>query len=356
MATKFKRGKFWTIKTKNAAGEWVNISCGVNASATDAEIIRKNYDAIELNQKHNKQIRKVSKPLLAAIEDFRDNVLPRSIVGGDKATSSVRRDKTVINNFLRWIDTEKITIEYDKTGSIQEYFDFLALKNKSQKTRREERRILNKFFEWSIENHYTNNNPVTDIVRFKRSNKKPRFFTYDELKVIFSRAKSPYLDIFKFLYLTGLRVGELCNLKKSDYIQPKKQLLLRVLDGNKTKREEIVFLNRDANAIVEKQLSNPEIIAAKGFEEYLFLNKDGKQLDDANVYRALKRILDNKEVNIKDASTHTFRHTCASHLVIKGISLYVVKEILRHASIKETEVYAHLSNEAVSSAVEHLTI
>ncbi len=43
-------------------------------------------------------------------------------------------------------------------------------------------------------------------------------------------------------------------------------------------------------------------------------------------------------------------------MVIKGVSIYVVKEILRHMSVKETDVYAHLSNQAVKNAVDVLSI
>lgn len=60
------------------------------------------------------------------------------------------------------------------------------------------------------------------------------------------------------------------------------------------------------------------------------------------------------KLKIHDASPHTFRHTFASHLVIVGVSIYVVKELLRHASVKETEIYAHLAKETTRSAVEKL--
>jgi integrase len=60
--------------------------------------------------------------------------------------------------------------------------------------------------------------------------------------------------------------------------------------------------------------------------------------------------------NIKNTKPHTFRHTFASHLVIMGVSIYVVKELLRHASVKETEVYAHLSRESTRTAVKKLSI
>ena len=125
-------------------------------------------------------------------------------------------------------------------------------------------------------------------------------------------------------------------------------MIIRVKAGNKTKREEFVPLSPEAMEIVNKRYNSGES------DTYIFLNKDGRQLSNDNIYRNLKRFLNNQ--NIPHASPHTFRHSCASHLVIKGISIYTVKEILRHKSVKETEVYAHLSNMAVKNAVEVLWI
>ena len=46
---------------------------------------------------------------------------------------------------------------------------------------------------------------------------------------------------------------------------------------------------------------------------------------------------------IKHAAIHTMRHTFASHLVMKGVSIRTVQELLGHSSIRVTEMYSHLS-------------
>jgi len=46
---------------------------------------------------------------------------------------------------------------------------------------------------------------------------------------------------------------------------------------------------------------------------------------------------------LKGASWHTLRYTCASRLVMRGVSLRIVQAILGHASIRQTEIYAHLA-------------
>jgi integrase/recombinase XerD len=107
-------------------------------------------------------------------------------------------------------------------------------------------------------------------------------------------------------------------------------------------------LNADAAAIIEERL------AARESDRWTFLNEFGCQLDDDNCYRNLKRTL--KKAGQKDGSPHTFRHTFASHLVIGGESLYKVKQLLRHKSIVETEIYTQLSKESVRETVRRLTL
>jgi site-specific recombinase XerD len=55
------------------------------------------------------------------------------------------------------------------------------------------------------------------------------------------------------------------------------------------------------------------------------------------------------------AYTHTLRHTFASHLAMRGVSLYFIQKILGHQSIETTtRIYAHLQPELLLGAVKEL--
>ena len=56
----------------------------------------------------------------------------------------------------------------------------------------------------------------------------------------------------------------------------------------------------------------------------------------------------------KEFVLHALRHTCASRMVNRGIDLYVVKDILGHASIATTQIYAHLDPRKLAHAVSVL--
>jgi len=347
MATKFKAADgYYYVKYKAADGRWRSKFCGKAATASDAEAIRKTYDGQELNRRHSAAIRIVDVELYEQIKLYSEAELIR---GGTKSENTIKRYRGILETFESFLRLKGCRSISDATaGIVAEFFDHLAGKSRSASTLSLTRQVVTAFFAWGISRSFLHTNPADGIAKPKRSPSKPRFLTEDELRRIIGGATGPYPDVFRFLYLTGLRIGELCNLQWGDYVADPPHIIIRVMDRNKTKREEVVQLNADAVGIVESRK------AAGGDPHYIFVNAQGGPLDNANIYNALKTIT--KREKIRDVSPHTFRHTCASHLAIKGVSLYIIKEILRHASIKETEKYAHLSKEAVATAIQKLSI
>ncbi|MCP4648617.1 MAG: tyrosine-type recombinase/integrase [PVC group bacterium] len=347
MAKSYKRDGIWYVRYKDRDGRWRKKSCGKKAIKADAEFLVQMYGAKEMNYRHKAPVKIINVELLEAIKEFRDTVIPIGI-RVDKEKSSIIREQTIIDLFSDYLKDNSIkSFKEIMEKTIRGYINKRFQDGRKANTRVKDRRILNRFFSWAVKQSYCAENPVESIEGVKIIPKHPRYFTEEELKKIFVASKDPYTDIYKFLYLTGIRIGELGNLEWRDYNEKQKYITIRVMPGNKTKREETVPLNNDALEILRKRK------AAKDNDTYIFVNAEKNKLDNANIYRNLKRIL--KHRKIKDASPHTFRHTTASHMVIKGISIYTVKDVLRHKSVRETEIYAHLSEDAVRKAVESLS-
>lgn len=354
MATKFQRDEIWYIRFKEA-GRWKQLSCGSQAKEKDAEIIRKKYDAQELNTRHQMDVVLVETTLLDQIKQYRDYEIPRSNNGRPKSRGTVIRYQQVIDNFLGYVSAhgwQKFSeITPDRMGNFIEY---LYSEGQSPVSVVMSRLELIKFFKWAIQKHFTSTNPLDQIKNPKIEKKPPRFFTEDECSDIFNDAQGVYKNIFKFLYYTGIRIGELGNMEWIHFNVHLNFLRIPVMEGNKRKREIMIPLNSHAVEILNDQKRNIPTINTPDSKKYIFVNNEGNKLDNANIYRNLKIVL--SHCKISGASPHTFRHTFASHLAIKGISLYVIKELLGHASIEETEIYSHLSNEAMKNAVQSLSL
>lgn len=346
-----KNSKYWWIKYKiNGKDFYESTKC---TKKFDADIIlKKKYLPLETNRYNRMNVLPVKLSLEEALNIFRDNILLLGDYGRAKGKKSINRDQTNVNNFSSYLQEKGIKDFQDiSEETIKDYiqiYSTIKLKKKPN-TLNKELRIVKKFFKWAVKNYYINFNPAEQIPNPKADTKAPRYFSKEELNLIFTNAKDPYKDIFKILYLTGLRVGELCNLEWNDYQEEQKKLIVRVKDGNKTKRECIIPLSKSSVTIFNKLFKT-----RKQNSPLVFANRNLNKPSPNKIYDYLIRLL--QRLKITNASTHTFRHTCASHLVSDGVSLYIVKELLRHKSIDETQIYAHLSIESTQNAIEKLSL
>lgn len=359
MASRFKKNGIWQIKYKDTDRIWKSVSCGRSASATDAETIRQSYDAQELNRKHKMTVKLVKANLIEQLEKYRDDIIPLSGVRSmrPKSKKTIKRYQALINNFIEFCNERNIR-DYKEVSddNAKDFLNHLINLKRSASTITKHRQTLINFFDWSIRLNYCQEQPFSETANPKKVTNIPRFFSEEELSKIFANSKQPYKDIFKFLYLTGVRTGECGNAEIVHFDKKKKELYIPPIEGNKTKdlARCIAPVNKSACRIIENQKTFRDNFNTPDSKKYIFVNKDGNKLDNDNIYRACKVVL--RRCEIDNAKPHTFRHTCASHLVINGVSLYVVRDILRHASIRETEIYAHLSKEAVRGAIELLSV
>jgi len=144
------------------------------------------------------------------------------------------------------------------------------------------------------------------------------------------------------LYSCGLRVSELINLKISClFLQDE---FIRVIGkGNK---ERIVPIGSDAIKYISIYLSQLRVHQkiANGYEDYLFINRLGKNLSRVMVFYVIKDLALKAGIK-KTISPHTFRHSFATHLIEGGADLRAVQEMLGHESITTTEIYTHLKKD-----------
>ena len=154
--------------------------------------------------------------------------------------------------------------------------------------------------------------------------------------------------IIETLYSCGLRVSELVNLQLTNiYFE---EGFMRVIGkGNK---ERLVPVNpqveKEINWYTQHVRNHMEI--KPGHEDFVFLNRRGKQLTRVMIFTIVKDLAKEIQLN-KTISPHTFRHSFATHLVEGGANLRAVQDMLGHESISTTEIYTHLNNDYLREAI-----
>jgi len=170
---------------------------------------------------------------------------------------------------------------------------------------------------------------------------KVQFLSETELVRLLKLAKADSLhDIFAALYYTGLRKGELVNLWWEDIDFEQSMVHVRIKDwmdedgrqchwSPKGKRERTVPMHSKLREILNRQPTRGR---------HVFTNQMGRSLE----HTLSGRVTGFRKRTGFRVTCHLLRHTFASHLVQKGVSLYVVGELLGHSGPEVTTIYAHL--------------
>ncbi|HUH11813.1 MAG TPA: tyrosine recombinase [Longimicrobiales bacterium] len=150
------------------------------------------------------------------------------------------------------------------------------------------------------------------------------------------------LAIVETLYATGIRLSELRGLDMAmvDLLGDQVKVL------GKGSKERIVPLGRSATTALRRyELRRAEVVAKSGGDrEALFLSERGKRLSARQLQNVVAALLE-AAAEGAGLSTHSMRHSFATHLLDAGADLMAVKELLGHASLSTTRIYTHTSTE-----------
>jgi integrase/recombinase XerD len=151
--------------------------------------------------------------------------------------------------------------------------------------------------------------------------------------------------LLELAYGAGLRVSELCGLRVTDLLLA--EGLVRVL--GKGSKERLVPIGRKVIGAVSVYLHQvrPELDRGKTKDRVL-LNSRGEPLSRVGAWGVVKRRARQAGIR-KRVTTHTLRHSFATHLLEGGADLRAVQEMLGHADLSTTQIYTHVDREYLRS-------
>lgn len=253
--------------------------------------------------------------------------------------------------FQKFLDSEHISdvskIDYI---IIRNYLSFLYDFDFKKRTISRNISTLRSFFKYLTMEGIIKNNPMIMIENPKLDKTLPKTLNTFDLEKLLS---IPTFDtpvgqrdsvILETIYSTGIRVGELINIKVND-IDLNERTIYILGKGNK---ERIVIFGHVLKEKMIKYLNDGRKELNKKNSEYLFLNKNGGRITPRGVELIFDKITKKGMFNYK-ITPHTLRHTFATHMLNNGADLKTVQELLGHSSLSTTQIYTHVSNEHLRS-------
>ena len=265
----------------------------------------------------------------------------------DNSMESYMRDVHKLVEFLNIKERQKSPLQIER-GDIQ---DFLGYVNEIGLGARTQARMLSgikAFYKYLLVEDLLDDDPTGLIEGPKLSRKIPDVLSVEEINSLLGAIdlSSPLghrnRAMLETLYACGLRVSELITLKISDFY-PEEEYIKVTGKGNK---ERIVPMGEEAiqqNLYYMNHYRKEQNIKP-GCEDYLYLNRRGKNLTRVMIFTIVKNLAEYIGLK-KNISPHTFRHSFATHLVEGGANLRAVQDMLGHESITTTEIYTHIDRE-----------
>lgn len=199
---------------------------------------------------------------------------------------------------------------------------------------------------------YIGVNPAAKFDELKKEdNRRMRFLSEEDLNNLLEELKKHSYSVYLMALISadcGLRAGEIFKLTWADIDIKERLLFLRETKNGS---------NRHAYMSKRVQGELSKLKSGEG-NQLLFPSRDGEQIKHISrtFERAVKTIGLNKGITDRKQKIvfHSLRHTYASRLVDKGVSIYEVKELLGHKDIKMTMRYSHLDKERLRKSVQVL--
>lgn len=242
-----------------------------------------------------------------------------------------------------------ITCELERvtTDQIRYYIAIRSQRdNLSKVTLDNELRVLKSFFGWCTAEEYIRKNPTLNIKAIKQDKRIKKAFSEVELELIRKAAESKRdKAIVETLYSTGCRVSELCGMNLKDINGDE------IIVFGKGGKERVCYLNAKARLAL-----NDYVKSRTDSNAALFVSEDKPytRLKTGSIGLLIRKI--GKAAGVENCHPHRFRRTAATVALNRGMPIDQVQQMLGHAIIGTTTIYAKSESENVKASHKKFVI
>ena len=284
-----------------------------------------------------------------ALSDYKLNL---SLVE-NKSKKTIEAYMSDLTHYINYLNQKNINnVEEITILTVDNYLNSLTKEYSSNSINRVLASVRS-FHKFISLNHESIKDPTLYIHTHKHNEHLPIYASLQDLKVLFDSFSNSDIDIYHktillTLYSCGLRVSELCSLKRNDVHLSEK--ILKVT--GKGDKERIIPI---VDACVQQMELYLNLVRKNWQKKTLpnfFINQYGRVLTRQYVHNLIKKKCEECNLN-PNLSAHSFRHSFASHLLDGNADLRIVQELLGHSDIQTTQIYTHIQNKRLVNAYDN---
>ena len=270
-------------------------------------------------------------------------------------------DKTIacyrkaLKPFRRYLEKRGITdLRRVRPQDLRDYQAALMTEAVAMETNAQKIRAVKRLFEYLTGTHRLLVNPAEDLVETCRKGRKlgPTLTMEQMQKLLAQPNLSQRMGlrdqaIMDVLYATGIRLNELLRLEVYQVDLSEKVLQVRYGKG---RRQRVVPLSQAACRSLKEYLEQvrPWQTRTNRSERRLFLLRTGRPMTESSVRELLRKYREQAGISTP-VSPHTFRRTCATHLLQQGADIRYIQQLLGHRHLSTTQFYTRVSPKEVKA-------
>ena len=263
----------------------------------------------------------------------------------DNTLSSYLRD---VRQFAEYCGRVGLGLTQVSHADVEGYIRYLTSRGKSVSTVTRAAASLKSFYGYLIRTGQMTSNPAKGVAPARAERKLPQILTSREVEIFLEQPERSDPKgcrdhaMLELLYATGIRVSELIELNV-DALNLSGGFLR--CTGKGRGKERIIPLYAAAVRALTEYLRDvrPQLLETPD-EPALFVNMSGKRMSRQGFWKIIKHYQEKAGIQ-KDITPHTLRHSFAAHLLENGADLRSIQEMLGHADISSTQIYAQLVNQ-----------
>lgn len=231
---------------------------------------------------------------------------------------------------------------------------------------------LKVFLRWLYRKRFIDVNPFERLqVNIRLPRRLPRNLQTEEIRKLVS-SKPSMLDrrqadgsmnrvewdeltarlAIEILFLTGVRIGELANIRLSDIDGELRQI--RIL-GKGGKERQVAFPDDVTTKRLELYRTHATARFTQLAHHQLLLNGLGRPANEQYLRRVIRHFAEGVKLE-RRVTPHMLRHTAATQLLEAGVDIRFLQKLLGHASITTTELYTHVANHALRTEISRANV